>query len=159
MGHDMCSKTESQQGWPGLCRDVRCARLTVMAPEWEGEAARTAVVVAADDDMLDAQHQSVLQAGHDVEVLVVDQAAQVAVHEDAPRGQIHGQIRLQHAFRILPEVAAQITKSTCLWAGRWLDWLQMHTTEHYGPVTVGCLPSVAVKEVRLMMSMQLSMQL
>ena len=42
------------------------------AAEWTGEAARTAVVVAADNDVLDAQHQGVLQAGHDIEVLVVD---------------------------------------------------------------------------------------
>ena len=58
---------------------------------------RTAVVVAADDDVLDAQVQGVLQAGHDVQVLVVHQAAQVAVHKDAARRQIHGQIRLRHA--------------------------------------------------------------
>lgn len=56
---------------------------------------RTAIVVAAHNDVLDAQVQRILQAGHDVEVLVVDQAAQVAVHKDAPRGQVHCQIRLQ----------------------------------------------------------------
>lgn len=56
---------------------------------------RTAVVVATHNDVLDAQVQRILQAGHDVQVLVVDQAAQVAVHKDAPRGQVHRQIRLQ----------------------------------------------------------------
>lgn len=66
-------------------------------PERARARQRTAVVVATDDDVLDAQDQSVLQAGHHVEVLVVDKAAQVAVHKDAPRGQVHGQVRLQHA--------------------------------------------------------------
>ncbi len=61
---------------------------------------RTAVVVAADNDVLDAHAQGILQAGHHVEVLVVHQAAQVAVHKDAPRGQVHGQIRLQHTHQI-----------------------------------------------------------
>lgn len=58
---------------------------------------RTAVVVAADNDVLDTQHKGILQAGHHIEVLVVHEAAQVAVHKDAARGQVHGQIRLQHA--------------------------------------------------------------
>ena len=56
---------------------------------------RTAVVVAADDDVLDAQDERVLQAGHRVQVLVVDQAAQIAVHEDAAWRQIHRHVRLQ----------------------------------------------------------------
>lgn len=61
---------------------------------------RTAVVVAADDDVLDAKDERVLQAGHRVQVLVVDQATQVAVHKDAAWGQVHRHIRLQQEARV-----------------------------------------------------------
>ena len=61
---------------------------------------RTAVVVAADDDVLDAQDERVLQAGHRVQVLVVHQAAQVAVHKDAAWGEIHRHVRLQQQARV-----------------------------------------------------------
>ena len=64
--------------------------------------ARTAVVVAAHDDVLDLEVvHGVLQAAHAVEVLHADHVAHVAVHKHLPGLQLHDHVRLDHTETIL----------------------------------------------------------